>query len=73
MKAVRNQELKWERKEMILLTNKKRTENRRKTLLQEFSLHKGFLLSQKVNAQFTMITNLPLSYLLPLFISNKPL
>ena len=44
-----------------------------KTLLQAFSLQKGFLPSQKANAQSTN-DKIPLSpILLPLFISNKPL
>ena len=44
-----------------------------KTLLQGFPLHKGFLLSQRANAQSTN-DKIPLSpILLPLFVSNKPL
>jgi len=66
---VRNQKLKWKRKERILLNRMRRTENRR----ENSPLHKGFLLLQRVNAQ-SINDKIPLSpILLPLLISNKSL
>ena len=71
--CVRNKELKRERKEKILLSSKKRTENRRENSPPRVSPSKGFPLSQRANAQCTN-DKTPLSpILLPLFISNKPL
>jgi len=51
------------RKERFLLTRMKRTINRIEIFPPRvFALHRGFLFSQRANAQFTITTNLPLSY-----------
>ena len=47
---------------MILLTSKKRTENRRKNSPPRVYPSQRISHSKRANAQFTMTTNLPLSY-----------